>query len=122
MSKRMLCPTITASPMNSRKVGRAVAISGASTTIASVMPVRIVIKAVWEPGIDQGLKGPQQLAAPVFDRPDLGDGAISGRAPGVSRSRTQKVTSNSGVDRSSKLGWSRLGTPSEPNRTYVRCK
>ena len=35
-----------------------------------------------KPGIDQGLKGPEQLTTPVLDRPDLGDGAIPGRSTG----------------------------------------
>ncbi len=51
MSKRTLWPTTTASPMNSSRDGSTDSMRGARITIASVMPVRIVISGgIAQPG------------------------------------------------------------------------
>ena len=80
MSKRMLCPTITASPMNSSSGGSTSSMRGAGSTIASVMPVSTVMNGgIATPGLTSVSKRPRQLTAAELDRADLGDLAVVGR-------------------------------------------
>src|SRR5664280_2503914 len=69
-SKRMLWPTRTAPPTNSRKDGSISPLRGASTTISSLMPVSAV------------MNGAIRSSAPVPGGSDLGEGRRGRRAPG----------------------------------------
>ena len=73
-SKRTLWPTITASPMNSSRVGSTASTGGAGPTIASVMPVSTVIDlGIEAPGATSVWNVPETFTAAQLDRADLGD-------------------------------------------------
>ncbi len=79
--------------------------SGASTTMAWVMPVNIVIEGgMGRPGSTKVWNVPRRSPDRYFTAPISVMAQVAGDPPVVSRSRTQKVTSKRGVDRSSKLG------------------
>ena len=104
MSKRMLWPTMTASPMNSRNVGRASAIRGASTTIACVIPVSTVMNGgIGAPGLTRVWKVPSRSPPRYRTAPISVISQSAAEPPVVSRSRMQKGTSMSGAPRSSKV-------------------
>ncbi len=77
---------------------------GAGVTIAVVMPVRTVMKngtSVW--GLTRVSNVPSDSPPRTLRAPTSVIRHVVGEAPVVSRSRTQKVTSASGVPMSSKL-------------------
>ncbi len=76
---------------------------GAGTTIDVVMPVSTVMKngiSVW--GLTSVSKVPRHAPPRTLTAPTSVMAHVSGDAPVVSRSRTQKVTSARGVPMSSK--------------------
>ena len=105
-SKPTLCPTITAPPKNSSRVGRICSIFGALETIADVIPVKTVISGgIARPGSMRvwntpSCSPPRYLTAPISVILSL-----SRRPPVVSKSSTQKVASWRGVPRSSSDCW-----------------
>ncbi len=83
MSKRTLCPTTTAPPMNSRSAGQHLVDRGRRQHHG--------LGDAGEHGdlgwdgqtrVDQGLEGAEALAAVQLHRPDLGDRAVGRRTPG----------------------------------------
>ncbi len=102
MSKPALWATSTAPRLNSRNAGSTCSIRGADTTMASVMPVSAAMNGGIEwPGLTRVASSPttsppRTLTAPTSVMPQS-----AGDPPVVSRSTTTKVTSDSGVPRSS---------------------
>ena len=103
MSKPTLCPTTTASPRKSIIVGSTASMAGAFMTIDSLMPVRIVIMGGMPlPGLTRVCKVPRNSPARTLTMPISVIRSVLRSLPVVSMSSTQKVTSASGVPRSSK--------------------
>ena len=88
MSNRMLWPTMTASPMNSRNVGSASSMRGASTTIALVMPVSTVMNGgIGAPGLTSVWNVPSSSPPRYRTAPISVISQSAGDPPVVSRSR-----------------------------------
>ncbi len=85
---------MTASPMNSSRVGSTDSIRGAGMTMDWLMPVRTVISGgTAMPGLTSVWKVPEQTPPVVFTAPISVMPHDSAEPPVVSRSITQKVTS-----------------------------
>ena len=79
---------------------------GAGVTMASVIPVRkVIIGGMGMPGFTRVWNSPRHSPARYFTAPISVMAHSLGDPPVVSRSTTTKVTSESGVPRSSKLAW-----------------
>ena len=103
MSKPTLCPTMTASPMNSWSVGSTVSTRGALATIECVIPVRTVtLGAIALPGFISVAIVPRHSPRRTLTTPISVIMSPPRSLPVVSMSSTQNVTSASGVPRSSK--------------------
>ena len=77
---------------------------GASTTMASVMPVRMVIDGgIPVPGSTRVWKVPRHSPPRSLTAPTSVMAQSAAEVPVVSRSTTQKVTSVRGIPRSSRL-------------------
>ena len=122
MSKPALWATRTLPAANSRNAGKADSMRGASSTMASVMPVSTEMKAgigsagltrVWN---SPSTSPPRTLTAPISVMPHS-----AGAPPVDSRSTTTKVTSMRRVPRSSNVAWiACMGRPYAAGLTLPR--
>ncbi len=123
MSKPTLCPTTTASPRKSIIAGSTASMAGAFMTIDSLMPVRmVIIGGMPLPGLTRVCKVPRNSPARTLTMPISVIRSVLRSLPVVSMSSTQKVTSASGVPRSSKdrCPPAAMRIPRSPARTGVR--
>ena len=121
----MLCPTITASPMNSRNDGSAWSIVGALITIASVIPVSTVMNGgMATPGSTRVWNLPASSPPTYLTAPISVISQSAAVAPVVSRSRMQNGTAWSGAPISSNFRCpASIGPPGidgTPNRCSVQ--
>ena len=103
-SNLALWATITLSPMKSRRVPSKASIRGAGITMASVIPVRMVMKGgMPQPGFTRVWKVPMHSPPRYLAAPISVIRSCSAEPPVVSKSMTQKVTSLRGIPISSKV-------------------
>ena len=103
-SKPMLWPTSTVPRRNSSSDGSTASMRGAGATRVSVRPVSIVIcGGIARPGLTSVWNVPRHSPPRTLIAPTSVITSSVRWPPVVSRSRTQNVTSASGVPRSSKL-------------------
>ncbi|CNG09200.1 Uncharacterised protein [Mycobacterium tuberculosis] len=106
MSNGALCATSTQPRANSRKAGSTASMRGAAVTIAVVMPVSAVMNGgTGPPGSTSVPSSPSSSPPRTFTAPISVMAESAAEPPVVSRSTTTKVTSASGVPRSSSVPW-----------------
>ncbi len=111
MSKGALWATSTVPRRNSTSAGRTASIGSRSATRWSVIPVTVLTAGgMGRPGFTSVANSPSTSPARALTTPTSVIRSPAGSSPVVSRSRTANVTSNNGVDRSSKLGWVAVST------------
>ena len=103
-SNGALCATRTAPRMNSRNDGSTAPIIGASKTIASEIPVSMVIcGGIFRPGSTSVANSPSTSPPRILTAPISVIDSVCDEPPVVSRSTTTNVTSRNGSPSSSKL-------------------
>ena len=106
MSNPALCATSTEPAANSRNDGSTDPIAGAVATIDVVIPVSAEIWAgTGPPGFTRVWNSPSTSPPRTLTAPISVIAEDVGLPPVVSRSTTTNVTSDSGVPRSSSVGW-----------------
>ena len=88
--------------------------------MAWVMPVRtVMVGGMRVPGLTKVRNEPSGSPPRTFTAPISVMASVRGSPPVVSRSTTQKVTSDSGVPRSSRVRWPGADARSVEERTFA---